>query len=88
MFRWGADGRKRDEDMEKHVDLHRQHHLGNLPDRHSGDLCYIAGITGVTGQGDDGRRYDSGGQLYCPLHSAFTAEFAGRLCHLHFSRYI
>lgn len=74
--------------MEEHVDLHSQHHLGDFPDRHPGDLHYIAGIAGVAGQGDDGRRYDSGDQLYRPLHSALTAEFAGRLRHLRFSRYI
>jgi len=75
------------EDVEKHVDLQHQYHLGDLPDRHPDDLCYIAGIAGVTGQGDDGRCHDSGGQLYRPLHFLLTTELAGRLCHLHFSRY-
>lgn len=74
--------------MEEHANLHRQHYLGDLSDRHIGGLCYTAGIAGVTGQGDDDRRHDSGSQLYRPLDSALAAKPSRQLCHLHFFWYI
>jgi len=61
--------------VEEYADLHRQYHFGDLSHRHSGGLCYIAGIARVAGQGDDGHCHNSSGQLHCPLRSTLTTEY-------------
>lgn len=66
-------------DVEEHLNLHRQYHLGHLPDRHLGGLRDTAGAKGASRQGDDGRGHHPGGQLHRPFDPARGAEHRRRL---------
>lgn len=78
----GADG------VEEHPGLHRQHHLGHLPDRHFGRLRNATGAQRASGQGNDGRGHHPGGQLHRTLDPTLAAGRGQRVQHLRFSRYI
>lgn len=60
MLRRGRNTGERIVEMEEHVDLCRQHHLGFLLNRHFDGVRYTAGTAGTPGQGDDGCRHHSG----------------------------